>query len=381
LYIEKFWLMDSLPDEILLEIFKFCRKDALRSLFMTNWRFHYICHESQLLREIGRTRGNSLSMWLEQESEGGAFITLRGTLYVWGDDIDGRLGLFGRRRRSKLKPEFVPLRERVWSASIYKNAMAVISESGQVYMSGNGSHGKLADRQRRVRKFFYPVNSTYRSFQHERFKQVQVYKYGVNALSESGRLWKWNTADETPHTISFRNKAFLKYPIVKIMGDYRLLKDGNVYIDKKRVYQSKTGDPVVNIYSSNPPAQQRAALLTRNNKVIVVEGPSGDIIREYDLSKYRPLTLGLGKSIIAFITLDNLLYFASIFVDKIIKLEIPEKWNYHRVDIYNHTFVHRSKKNKQYEDQVFVTMRDERVFLLTKDENDCPKLSDFITKR
>lgn len=114
-----------------------------------------------------------------------AAITTDGTLYVWGRNIDGQLGN-GNADDEVFAPIKYPISEKVKSVSIGYGVLFVLTENGNIYVSGENSyHGILGLGS--VTQALTPTKVNVS----ETFIDLSFNTSTVVAIDSKGKLWEW----------------------------------------------------------------------------------------------------------------------------------------------------------------------------------------------
>lgn len=119
-------------------------------------------------------------------------ITDKGTLYTWGINTYGELGIGNV--VSKGIPQEISLSEKVTAISAGWESAMILTASGKVYVCGYGGYGEMGDGTYTVyNRTFKQVPNIYKS--DDPVVQISNDGYHMLALTENGTLWSWGKGD------------------------------------------------------------------------------------------------------------------------------------------------------------------------------------------
>ena len=119
-------------------------------------------------------------------------ITEKGTLYTWGINTYGELGIGSTTMQGT--PQKISMSEKVTAISAGWESSMVLTESGKVYVCGYGGYGEMGNGKYTVyNKSFIEVSSVYNS--KDPVVQISNDGYHMLAMTESGTLWSWGKGD------------------------------------------------------------------------------------------------------------------------------------------------------------------------------------------
>lgn len=119
-------------------------------------------------------------------------ITENGTLYTWGINTYGELGIGSTKDQGT--PQKISMSEKVTAISAGWESAMVLTESGKVYVCGYGGYGEMGNGKYTVyNKSFIEVSGVYNS--KDPVVQISNDGYHMLAMTESGTLWSWGKGD------------------------------------------------------------------------------------------------------------------------------------------------------------------------------------------
>ncbi len=119
-------------------------------------------------------------------------ITENGTLYTWGINTYGELG--NNSYTFTGVPQKISMSENVTAISAGWESAMVLTESGKVYVCGYGGYGEMGDGTFTVyNKQFKQVTGVYSA--KDPVVQISNDGYHMLALTQNGTLWSWGKGD------------------------------------------------------------------------------------------------------------------------------------------------------------------------------------------
>ncbi|MGL6197579.1 MAG: InlB B-repeat-containing protein [Lachnospiraceae bacterium] len=119
-------------------------------------------------------------------------ITEKGTLYTWGINTYGELGIGSTTMKGT--PQKISMSEKVTAISAGWESAMVLTESGKVYVCGYGGYGEMGNGTYTVyNTTFKQVSGVYSS--NDPVVQISNDGYHMLALTKNGTLWSWGKGD------------------------------------------------------------------------------------------------------------------------------------------------------------------------------------------
>ena len=152
-------------------------------------------------------------------------ITENGELYAWGDNSDGQLGIGNTDNQTK-PVKVTGITGKIKQIITFKHNgeaffdyfyVYAITEDGSLYGWGDNSEGLLGVGDKMDRNTPTKVNLP------GMVKEIMHKSYSVYTILEDGSLYAWDNNTPTPTKINLPGK------VINLIGNYAILEDGSLY--------------------------------------------------------------------------------------------------------------------------------------------------------